>query len=1023
MARLFKDRTITEALENFDISDFDARLKILTSWYDAYKSGELQQKTESQCEQAFNNDVFIKVLDHISFPKESYTIDPKARTETSGQKPDAALGYFSPDTKHVHAVCEIKDVNTSLDKPQQREGNLTPVQQAFKYKPQYTRCDFVLVTNFYEMRIYRDNQLDYEEFTLKDLVDPKDNYYQFRKFYYLLCRQNFIAKTGQSNTERILSAIRIEEEEISKKFYTQYRQLRHELISNIQKNNPDKPATLAIEKAQKIIDRIVFVSFCEDLGLLPDNKLMEVVQWAEKNSPFESGIWDTLVKFFAAVDHGSERLGIPDGYNGELFKEDKELNELKIDDVITKKFVDLGRFSFSDDLTVNILGHIFEQSISDLESLKAAVEQVEQKKKDSRRKKEGIYYTPEYIVSYIVNNTVGRYLEEQEAAIKQKHGLKEDILDKTYKKRALMVYQEYQQVLQKIKVLDPACGSGAFLVKVFDYLLTENRRVAYVLSDLRGQAALLDQESLIKDILHNNIYGVDLNPESVEITKLSLWLKTAQKGKKLATLKNTIRCGNSLIDDHAIAGIRAFNWSGEFPEIMNTGGFDVIVGNPPYVFARGGNFAQQEKDYYYSKYKLANYQINTFLLFIELSHNLLKQNGWLGFIVPNNWLTINSFAPLREFLLKNTGNLSIYNAINSVFDQANVDTCVLLFSKSPNQDITLGEINAGGVKLIRKTRPEDFSGNDYVIKITDDQSKSLNLGNTVPLGSIASVKTGLKAYQVGKGKPPQTEKEKAERVFHSAKKINDTYLPYLQGQDVKRYALTWSGEFLSYGDWLAEPRKSVPFSGKRILVRQIPSAPPYSINAVAVESDYLNDINSMVIFELDRKFSYEYLLAVINSKLISFWFYHTFNKFQRKIFPQFKVNELAQFPIYKASEGAQGEIVEKVRQLLSMSGDFNQKLEKAQKLFAHEFSLPSIPKKAKSFYKQEFEDFLRTIKVSVSIQKKSELMDFFTTTKQELLTLLQTIQKLNKEIDELVMNLYKISDEEKRIIRSFGSTI
>jgi type II restriction/modification system DNA methylase subunit YeeA len=163
------------------------------------------------------------------------------------------------------------------------------------------------------------------------------------------------------------------------------------------------------------------------------------------------------------------------------------------------------------------------------------------------------------------------YLEEQENGCLKKYKDEQD------------AYRAYQQILQNVKVLDPACGSGAFLVKVFDYLYAENLRVGKIVK------SLFDDEEIYKSILRNNIYGVDLNPESVEITKLSLWLKSAQKDRKLNNLDQNIKCGNSLIDNPAVAGERAFDRNKEFADIMKSGGFDVIVGNPPYVTTKYEN--------------------------------------------------------------------------------------------------------------------------------------------------------------------------------------------------------------------------------------------------------------------------------------------------------------------------------------------------------------------------------------------------------------------------------------------------
>lgn len=167
MAGLFKNRIIKkEKAGVFGISDLDKKLAMVKTWHAAYHDGTLKQKTEQQCEQAFNQDFFVNILGYKTFPGDVYTIDHKATTDASAQKPDAALGYFTGPTRRTIAVVEIKDANTQLDRSQKREGNLSPIQQAFKYKPQFKDCEFVIATNFYETRLFKGNQLDYERFTL-----------------------------------------------------------------------------------------------------------------------------------------------------------------------------------------------------------------------------------------------------------------------------------------------------------------------------------------------------------------------------------------------------------------------------------------------------------------------------------------------------------------------------------------------------------------------------------------------------------------------------------------------------------------------------------------------------------------------------------------------------------------------------------------------------------------------------------------------------------------------------------------
>lgn len=1027
MSNLFKDRVIKEKLEHFQIDNVENKISILQNWYRAYNIGELQKKTETQCEQAFNADIFVSILGYTSFPNEIYTLQPKGNVETGGgQLPDATLGYFSSTTSKTISVVEIKDVLTSLDKSQYREGRLSPIQQAFKYKPMYRDCKFVIATNFYEIRIYADNQIDFEKFTLKELVDKKDDFYNFRKFYYLLCQQNFIRENGHTETEKLLTHIRVEQEDITKKFYEDYKKLRQDLIRDITKNNRTQIKSfysIVVEKAQKLIDRIVLVSFFEDCGLLPDNKLYEVVQKAEEGF-FKEPIWDTLKKFFRAIDEGSERLGIPHGYNGELFKNDEALNKLVISDEICTKFINFTKYNFDEDLSVTILGHIFEQSISDLERLRnySLGKEVELEKKDSKRKKDGIFYTPDPIIDFIVKNTLGQYLEEKENEILEKYKLDSKRIRKkeTTDKKAIAAYEEYLKIIRSVTVLDPACGSGSFPVKVYDYLLAENKRVIGILTDLHGGViSLMDTEENIKAILQNNIYGVDLNQESVEITKLSLWLKSANKGEKLVTLKENIKCGNSLIESNEIAGDKAFNWKSEFKNIFDFGGFDVVIGNPPYVFARGGNFSEDEKKYYYSKYKLNNYQINTYLLFIELGYKLLKKGGKFGYIIPNTWLTINSFSSAREFLIKNTGDLTILNCTNKIFEQANVDTCILLFSKSEPTEVSLGELTKEHVSILSKEKVESFKEKGFVIKIRAAKPYSLNLTNTVELGSISEVKSGLKAYEVGKGNPNQTKEMKDKRTYHSYTMISSDWRPYLQGSDVKRYSIDWSGEYLRYGDHLAAPRKKEMFVMPRILIRQIPSKPPYSINAVFTNSDFLNDINSHIVFRLDEKYNYSYVLGVLNSKLITYWFNDTFDKFQRKLFPQFKVNELQRFPIFQASKDDQQKVAQKVERITALLEKEKRIKNKFQEVIKAELKKDRIAEKATHITQLNFNEFLSVLKVSTSLREKETIFDFYNSYRQELVTIQSEMMRINEQVDEMIMDIYKLSDNDKLAIRSF----
>jgi hypothetical protein len=359
-----------------------------------------------------------------------------------------------------------------------------------------------------------------------------------------------------------------------------------------------------------------------------------------------------------------------------------------------------------------------------------------------------------------------------------------------------------------------------------------------------------------------------------------------------------------------------------------TQGFDIVIGNPPYVFARNSKskgLTETNKVYFYKNYALSEYQINLYPLFIEKGTNMLKQKGILTFITPSNWLTLNTNQKLRRFVLEQS-NITILNFYKRVFESADVDSAILIFQKNNKND------NKEKIKLAEWEKEYDVIGEvekerflsvkDYVINIEALKgNETFSLldkieKNCVILSEIADVKVGLKAYQIGKGKPAQTEEIKKNRVFHS-KTGGEGYTKYLYGADVRRYNLGWSGEYLKYGKHLAEPRTNFNlFSTPRILVRQIPSPLPYCINACYTEETSLNDLNSMNIIYI--KVSPLYLLGILNSRLISYWFAHKFGKLQRGVFPQFKINELAQFPILNISLSAQQPIIDLTTEILSL---------------------------------------------------------------------------------------------------------
>jgi len=699
-------------------------------------------------------------------------------------------------------------------------------------------------------------------------------------------------------------------ETVDESFLKVIESWREELAKNIANRNPSLTVHELNRAVQMTIDRIVFLRNCEDRNIEPDKQLLKLVG--------KEGIYKHLLKLFDKADTK---------YNSGLFhlKNDKtrqtgkdELTpKLTVDDKTLKVMIEdlyppKNPFDFSI-MPVDILGQVYERFLGKVirltDSHRAKVEE-----KPEVRKAGGVYYTPKYIVDYIIKNTVGKLVEGKTP-----------------------------DQVAKLRILDPACGSGSFLLGAYQYLLSwhldwytanEPRKFASKkknppICEITGGWKLTTEKR--KEILLNNIYGVDIDRQAVEVAKLNLLLKVLENQevslgmeRALPDLGENIKCGNSLIgtdfyddkqslltDPEERYRINAFDWEEEFPQIIKWKdktkreledgfGFDGVVGNPPYIFTRGKSFDDFSKDYYSNRYFFSNYQINTYCLFIEIADLLLKNCGMIGFIVPNTWLTIHTFKNLRHFILTDRGSISVINVFDKVFKDANVDNCILTYCKVDNDELKLGEIEDSSLKVWSVNTNNLLSDTCIInIGLSSDTSKIeclQKINNAAQrLDMFANVTTGLKAYQIGKGKPSQNESDKNGRIFHSLDIIDSTYGKYLKGIDVKRYIVQWSGEYISYGDWLAEPRRSVYFDKPRILVRQIPNKPPYSINAAYIEELAYNDINSMVI----QKISVNpfLILSQLNSKLTSFWFINTFDKMQRKTFPQFKVNELKTFPI------------------------------------------------------------------------------------------------------------------------------
>ncbi len=391
--------------------------------------------------------------------------------------------------------------------------------------------------------------------------------------------------------------------------------------------------------------------------------------------------------------------------------------------------------------------------------------------------------------------------------------------------------------------------------------------------------------------------------------------------------------------------------------------------------------------------------------------------------MPNTCLTIDSFSTFRKFLVESVGDLEVTNIFGAVFEDAAVDSCIITFRKGAPTTISLAEISDGERIQVGTFPPGTFATDSHIINISMMKNIARHHLNELietksdPLSPThARVSTGVKVYQVGKGNPHQTEAIKKDRSFHAGTAKDDTHLRYLEGRDVRRYALDWSGEFVSYGDWIAEPRRSVAFDAPRILVRQIPSKPPHCINAVYIDEKYINDINSMVIqdFTTDPLF----LLGVLNSRLSSFWFVNKFNKFQRGTFPQFKVKELAIFPIPHATPEQQLQVAGLVTEMQSAQQQLKAAAEEFKLLAMRSFGSSAWPKSFTVWWAIDKTAFLAALPPSLPMAKVEELLNLFIRRQPEPVRIAETVALLDAQLDALVEHLFGLTAEEIMLIHS-----
>lgn len=671
--------------------------QLLSDWADTIRNGSIRQHKEQQIRGAFTQKFFVELLGYRAFGSAAhYTL---ADENFIGKgRADVVLGHFGPQVNEVLVPAELKGADTPNLDLMMPGRYKSPVQQAWEYAMDLPNAKFLLLSNMLEIRLYAvgHTRRVYERF---DILELAESPFQYQRLMLLLGVDNLLG----GRTLALLNESGQIEKQITRELYADYKRWRIQIITALAHANDLAPGAL-ITPAQKLLDRILFVAFAQQRGLLPADTLKSV---------HKGDGWVILPKYdhykalFRAVDKGLPERNIPP-YNGGLFAPDAVLDTLTVPNAACDVFMEFGKYDFGGEVSVNVLGHIFEQSITDLEQLKeladtgaftleAVSKQAEQTKASTAvsgaRKDHGIVYTPEFITAFILDQTLGKTIESRRAdcVSSYQNGSNSDGIpiwrkptpeEKKYATKALaqpervvelIFWRAWLVELTSIKVCDPACGSGAFLVAAFDVLLAEYAIVNDQITAITGSMEVFNAD---KEILNSNLFGVDLNAESIEITKLSLWLKTAKHGKPLESLEANLRVGNSLVSS-ADGGLevdsKAFDWTAAFPDIVARGGFDVIVGNPPYVRMER---IKHVKPYLEKRYAVASDRADLYCYFFELALRLLRNGtsgGRIGFISSSTFFKTGSGQNLRNYLLANAqietvvdfGDLQVFEGVTT----------------------------------------------------------------------------------------------------------------------------------------------------------------------------------------------------------------------------------------------------------------------------------------------------------------------------------------------------------------------
>ena len=1042
----------------------DSSIKEYWEYYDSYfnnpeKQKLIEQQKERKFYSEFIDELFVNCLGYTKKIGESQNYFIEEKNETDSGKADGAVKVNG----EVVAVMEFKDTTTK---------NLKDVEsQAFGYKNTHPKCNYIVTCNFKELWFYIDDTTSKEPFNLFNL-----SYDGFKLLWLCLSYESI----STNLPEQIKNKSVTEEEEITKKLYSDYSLFRNEIFNDLVDKNPQFDKLLLFKKTQKLLDRFLFIFFAEDRLLLPTNSIAKIIKKWEDDIAFgeEKSLYTTFVFYFNLLNKGrpasKEREEIF-AYNGGLFAPDEMLDSIIIDDeLLSKHTKKLSSYDFISDVSVNILGHIFEHSLSQIEEIQNEIAGIETDKSESKRKKDGVFYTPAYITKYIVENTVGKLCKEKREELefneaefaKDRKGRQKNTLKKLSNQ-----LNNYREWLLGITICDPACGSGAFLVEALNFLIDEHKNIDELRASLFG--ASIQFSDITSSILENNLYGVDINEESVEIAKLSLWLRTAQKGRKLTSLSDNLKCGNSLIDDPEIAEGKSFNWKNEFPEIFSKGGFDVIIGNPPYV--RVEFIPENQVQYYKNYFKSASGKFDLSSVFYEKSVGLLNDAGIYSVITSYQFLYTSSGIGLREFIAENTDTqIIMFSSDSQVFEGATTYAGIFFSSSSQNPSIN--------VKIANNKFSQVNITHSFKLEVDNFCSEKVILADTSLLKKIGTLPNVKFGREIGKAKTGVVTS--SDEVFYLTKNQIDEFnlekellYPILSPKDLNRWHLTTPETFCLYPyteingkttlidintletkypniyNYLlskknvltarSQGRKDYSESSKwyqlnrpreKWIYDSIKIIYPGTSNTIKFALDYKRQLfrNARVyafLLNEERTELYQIILIILNSSLCNYLIkimcppkannYFELSTGFMENFPFLIPEDISEFKKTSniATESAEALIV--LTESLLM-------------LIKTKFNIITFSKKLQNWHELDFKVYLKELEkarkksakeneieyTKLSLSEEAEWMQYFNEQKQKAEELKTEIDKTDREIDQMVYELYGLTTEEIEIVEN-----